>query len=120
MTATITKSFMFESAHWLPHVPAEHKCRRLHGHCYRVELAVTGPVDPVTGWVMDFADLSAAFEPVRGALDHRTLNEIDGLDNPTSEQIAAWIWQRVKPALPLLSAVIVEENPANRCEYRGA
>ncbi|MDD4888594.1 MAG: 6-carboxytetrahydropterin synthase QueD [Phycisphaerae bacterium] len=119
MIATITKSFCFEAAHWLPQVPPEHKCRKMHGHSYRVSLALTGPVDPATGWVMDFGQVAAASDPLRAKLDHATLNDLPGLQNPTSENIARWIWDRVKPALPLLSAVIVEENPSNRCEYRG-
>lgn len=119
MIATITKSFTFDAAHWLPNVASEHKCRRMHGHNYRVSISVTGPVDERIGWVMDFAELSAAFEPLRARLDHATLNEVEGLENPTAEHIARWIWQRVRPALPLLSAVVVEENPTNRCEYRG-
>lgn len=119
MIATVTKSFTFDAAHWLPNVPAGHKCRNMHGHNYRVCLSITGPVDENVGWVMDFAEISAAFEPLRTVLDHATLNEIDGLANPTAEHIARWIWLRIRPALPLLSAVVVEESPTNRCEYRG-
>jgi len=119
VNATITKSFRFEAAHWLPNVPAEHKCRRMHGHSYRVAVAVRGPVDPTTGWVMDFAQLAAAFDPLRAQLDHSTLNDLPGLANPTSENIARWIWDHIQPGLPLLAAVTVEENTSNRCEYRG-
>ena len=96
----IFKVFTLEAAHRLPHVPAGHKCARLHGHSFRVEIHVSGPVDPHSGWVMDFADIKAAFQPLYDQLDHHYLNEVDGLDNPTSERLAAWIWERLKPALP--------------------
>ena len=114
----VTKDYLvFSAAHFIT-LPGN-VCERLHGHNYRVSISVTGPVDERIGWVMDFAELSAAFEPLRARLDHATLNEVEGLENPTAEHIARWIWQRVRPALPLLSAVVVEENPTNRCEYRG-
>lgn len=115
----IFKEFTFESAHHLPNVPDGHKCRRLHGHSFRVRLAVEGPVDPVTGWVMDFADLKAAFEPILKRLDHYYLNEIPGLENPTSEVIAKWIWAELKPTLPQLSEVKLWETCTAGCTYRG-
>jgi 6-pyruvoyltetrahydropterin/6-carboxytetrahydropterin synthase len=114
------KSFGFESAHFLPKVPPGHKCGRIHGHSFKCEIEVTGPVDPITGWVMDFADIKAAFRPLEEMLDHRFLNEeVPGLDNPTSEVICKWIWDRLKPSLPLLSAVILHETCTARSEYRG-
>ena len=113
------KQFTFEAAHRLPNVPAGHKCARLHGHSFGVELRVTGPLDPQMGWVMDFADIKAAFKPLYEQLDHHYLNDIAGLENPTSEVLAVWIWERLKPALPLLSAVIVRETCTSGCEYRG-
>jgi 6-pyruvoyltetrahydropterin/6-carboxytetrahydropterin synthase len=115
----LAKTFRFESAHLLPNVPADHKCRRLHGHSFRATVRVTGAVDPHTGWVMDYADIARAFEPVRLALDHRHLNEIEGLENPTSEHVARWIWDRLKPALPLLSSITVAETCTASCTYRG-
>ncbi len=115
----IFKEFTFESAHHLPNVPEDHKCRRLHGHSFRVRLAVEGEVDPVTGWVMDFADIKAAFEPLLKRLDHYYLNEIPGLENPTSEVIAKWIWAELKPKLPLLSEVKLWETCTAGCTYRG-
>jgi 6-pyruvoyltetrahydropterin/6-carboxytetrahydropterin synthase len=111
--------FGFEAAHRLPHAPAGHKCARLHGHSFRVEVHVDGPVQPDTGWVMDFADIRCAFAPLHTALDHRYLNEVDGLDNPTSEHLAAWIWERLEPALAGLSAVVVRETCTSGCVYRG-
>jgi len=111
--------FTFEAAHRLPHVPPDHKCARLHGHSFRVRVTVTGPVDPRLGWVIDFADVKTAFAPLRDALDHRYLNEVSGLENPTSEVLAAWIWERLQPALPALSAVEVRETCTTGCVYRG-
>ena len=106
----IFKTFTLESAHRLPNVPAGHKCARVHGHSFRVEIHVSGPVDPHLGWVMDFAEIKQAFEPLFQRLDHRYLNDVPGLDNPTSEQLARYIWQELKPALPLLSRVVVHET----------
>ncbi|HWU53214.1 MAG TPA: 6-carboxytetrahydropterin synthase QueD [Tahibacter sp.] len=113
------KTFQIEAAHRLPMVPAGHKCSRLHGHSFRIDIHVAGPIDPQFGWVMDFADIKLAFAPLFDALDHRYLNEIDGLDNPTSENLAVWIWQRLKPALPLLSKVVIHETCTSGCSYVG-
>ncbi|MDP6413845.1 MAG: 6-carboxytetrahydropterin synthase QueD [Gammaproteobacteria bacterium] len=115
----IFKEFSFEAAHRLPNVPAEHKCARLHGHSFAVRISVQGPVGETSGWVMDFADISTAFKPIRKELDHYYLNEIDGLENPTSENIARWIWTRLKASLPLLVEVEVRETCTNGCCYRG-
>ena len=115
----IFKTFRFESAHSLPNVPADHKCRRLHGHSYRVEVHVSGPLDPRMQWVTDFADVAAAADPVIGALDHRVLNEIAGLENPTCERLAVWIWERLRPALPGLARVVVWETETSGCAYAG-
>ena len=115
----LRKSFQFEAAHLLPLLPADHKCRRLHGHSFKVEIAVTGECDPKLGWLMDYADLSAAFKPLWKQLDHYYLNEIPGLENPTSEILAVWIWERLKPQVPLLTEVVVAETCQSRCVYRG-
>ena len=115
----IFTEFTFEAAHRLPQMPADHKCARLHGHSFRAEVHVAGPVGAETGWVMDFADVRAACEPVRLALDHRYLNEIEGLENPTSEVVARWIWQRLAPELPGLVAIVVRETCTSGCVYRG-
>jgi 6-pyruvoyltetrahydropterin/6-carboxytetrahydropterin synthase len=116
----IFKEFTFESAHRLPNVPAGHKCARLHGHSFKVELYVTGDVDENAGWIMDFADIKAAFKPLLEQLDHNYLNEIEGLENPTSEHIAIWIWDRLKPRLPQLSKIVVRETCTSGAIYRGA
>ena len=115
---TLQKEFRFEAAHRLPMAPAEHKCARLHGHSFRIIIEVSGPVLPHTGWLMDFGDIKAAFAPLMDQLDHRYLNEIAGLENPTSENIARWIWRRLKANLPMLSTVTVEETCTSRCVYR--
>jgi 6-pyruvoyltetrahydropterin/6-carboxytetrahydropterin synthase len=120
MNLELRKSFQFEAAHLLPNLPPEHKCRRLHGHSFRAEVVVAGPMDERLGWVMDYADISAAFKPLWEQLDHRYLNEVPGLENPTSENIAVWIWARLKPRLPQLTEVIVAETCTARCAYRGA
>lgn len=115
----IYKEFTLEAAHRLPNVPAGHKCARLHGHSFRIELRVRGPLDPTLGWVMDFADIKRAFLPIYEQLDHHYLNDIEGLENPTSERLAVWIWERLTPLLPGLSAVLVRETCTSGCEYRG-
>jgi 6-pyruvoyltetrahydropterin/6-carboxytetrahydropterin synthase len=119
MIAEIYKEFHFEAAHHLPFVPEGHKCARLHGHSFHVRLSVRGEVDPATGWVLDFGDIKQLFGPLHDQLDHRYLNDIDGLENPTSEHIARWIWQRLKPVLPQLSAVELRETCTSGCIYRG-
>lgn len=115
----ISKKYFIEAAHLLPNVPEGHKCRRLHGHSFRVEITVSGPVGEQTGWVMDFADIGTAFKPLYEQLDHHYLNEIEGLENPTSENLASWIWQRLRPALPLLSKIKVSETCTAACIYKG-
>jgi 6-pyruvoyltetrahydropterin/6-carboxytetrahydropterin synthase len=119
MKQRIAKEFRFEAAHRLPNVREGHKCARLHGHSFRVEIIVEGVVDPHVGWVRDFADLKDAMAPLLERLDHYYLNEIPGLENPTSEVIAGWIWDRLKPALPDLALVIVHETCNARAEYWG-
>ena len=119
MTAEVFREFSFEAAHRLANVPPDHKCARLHGHSFRVRVHVTGAVDPEVGWVVDFGEISAACAPVRDALDHRYLNEIPGLENPTSEVLAAWIWERLAPVLPGLSAVVVRETCTSGVIFRG-
>jgi 6-pyruvoyltetrahydropterin/6-carboxytetrahydropterin synthase len=115
----IYKLFTIEAAHRLPNVPPGHKCARLHGHSFGVEIHVRGPLQPDTGWVMDFADLKTAFQPLFERLDHNYLNDIEGLENPTSEHLARWIWQRLRPTLPLLSRVVVRETCTSGCIYEG-
>jgi len=119
MKVRLTKDFMFEAAQTLPCAPEGHKCRQMHGHSFKVEVVVAGECDPKLGWLMDYADISAAFKPIWQRLDHFYLNNIPGLKNPTSENLAVWIWQRLKPRLPLLTEVVVAETCQSRCVYRG-
>lgn len=115
----VYKEFTFESAHRLPNVPEGHKCAKLHGHSYWVKVTVKGPVGEETGWVQDFADLKCAFQPLLDVLDHNYLNEIPGLDNPTSEVLAEWIWTALLPRLPLLASIEVKETASSGCVFRG-
>lgn len=110
--------FTFEAAHRLPHVPDGHKCARLHGHSYRVEVHVGGAVDPGSGMVTDFADIKMAWQPLHDRLDHYYLNDVDGLANPTSENLAAWIWDRLDGALAL-TEIVVRETCTSGVAYRG-
>lgn len=115
----IFKEFTFEAAHRLPNVPAGHKCGRLHGHSFNVVVYVQGDVQGSSGWVMDFGDLKQVVQPIYDRLDHYYLNEIEGLENPTSENLAIWIWDRLKPMLPMLTKLIVRETCTTGCVYEG-
>lgn len=116
----LAKTFRFEAAHRLPRVPVEHKCHRLHGHSFAVDVTVEGELDERMGWLVDFADIAAVVEPILfQELDHRTLNDVPGLDNPTSERLCEWLWQRLAPRLPALSSITVHETCTARCTYRG-
>lgn len=116
----IFKSFTFDSAHFLPHVPIGHKCKAIHGHTYRLVVFIEGALDPNLGWVMDFADLKHAVEPVVKSLDHQLMNDLPGLENPTCERIAVWIWDKIKPLVPGLSRIELHETPTSGCVYSGS
>ncbi|MCS6856916.1 MAG: 6-carboxytetrahydropterin synthase QueD [Deltaproteobacteria bacterium] len=118
----IWREIRFEAAHRLPRVPPGHRCHRLHGHSYTVRVYVRGEIDPELGWFMDLEALKALLEPIRERLDHRLLNEIEGLENPTSENLARWVWNHLEPLLPpntKLSRVEVMETPSSGCRYEG-
>ena len=119
MNVRLVHEFRFEAAHRLPKVPATHKCSRLHGHSFKVELTIEGPVNPETGWFIDFSELFDAWTPLYDALDHRYLNEVEGLENPTSEHLARWVWERITRTIPSLVVVTIHETCESRCEYRG-
>ncbi|WP_174582794.1 6-pyruvoyl trahydropterin synthase family protein [Candidatus Methylacidithermus pantelleriae] len=119
MKVILAKDFEFEAAQWLPSFPEGHHCRRIHGHSFRVTVAVSGPVDPVTGILYDHARISEAVEPLIALLDHRVLNEIAGLENPSMERLAAWFWERLFPQLPGLYEIVIQETSKTRCIYRG-
>lgn len=115
----IFREFKFEAAHSLPHAPEGHKCRRLHGHSYRLFVHVEGPVDPKTGWVVDFADIKRGVAPIIDMLDHHHLNDIPGLEQSTVENLARWLWPRLKAAVPLLTKITLWETATSGCVYRG-
>lgn len=119
MNVRLVRKVSFEAAHRLPHVPVGHKCERLHGHSFRVEIIVEGPVDPKTGWFIDYSQIDDAWAPLHEALDHRYLNEVEGLENPTSEVLCQWLWQRLSPHLPSLSRIVLHETCDASCEYDG-
>jgi 6-pyruvoyltetrahydropterin/6-carboxytetrahydropterin synthase len=114
----ITKSFTFDAAHWLPRVADDHKCRRLHGHTYRIEVALEGELDPELGWVVDYGEVSRVVDPIVRELDHRCLNDLPGLENPTAEILAAWLFERLCTALPQLVEVMVCETPRTAAIHR--
>jgi 6-pyruvoyltetrahydropterin/6-carboxytetrahydropterin synthase len=115
----IYKDFVFEAAHKLPNVAPGHKCGRLHGHSFHVRLYIKGEIDENTGWIMDFGDIKAIFKPIYDRLDHYYLNDIEGLENPTSEVLAKWIWQQLKPQLKELDKIEIKETCTSGCIYRG-
>jgi 6-pyruvoyltetrahydropterin/6-carboxytetrahydropterin synthase len=119
MRIRLAKSFSFEAAHFLPSFPEGHKCRRMHGHSFRIDIVVEGPLDPARGYLVDYGDIKRAVAPLHDELDHRLLNDLPGLANPTSEMLAVWVWDRLHPVLPMLAEVIVHETCTSRCEYRG-
>jgi 6-pyruvoyltetrahydropterin/6-carboxytetrahydropterin synthase len=115
----IFRKFRIEAAHRLPNVPDGHKCARLHGHSFQITIHICGPVESESGWVMDFADLKRVFQPLYEQLDHHYLNDVEGLQNPTSENLAKWVWERLHPGVPGLTKVVVDETCTSGCEYRG-
>jgi len=118
MPTRIAKAFSFDAAHRLTRVPPEHPCGRMHGHTYTVTVTIEGEVSPETGWVLDFGEIKAACAPLRKQLDHACLNDIAGLENPTAELLARWIYERLAPRLPLLVEVSVQETPTSWAAYR--
>ena len=118
MSNRITKSFTFDSAHWLPNVPEGHKCGRMHGHTYTVIIGVEGNIDETSGWIVDFGEIKAAFKPIEMIMDHHCLNDIEGLDNPTAEIMARWIYERMKTVMPQVADVTVKETATTSAVYR--
>jgi 6-pyruvoyltetrahydropterin/6-carboxytetrahydropterin synthase len=119
MNVRLIKQFHFEAAHDLPTFPSDHKCRRLHGHSFRFDVIVEGDVEPEKGYLIDYGDIKKVVDPIVCRLDHYYLNEIAGLSNPTAENLAKWLWDQIKPVLPLLSEIIVHETCTSSCQYRG-
>lgn len=120
MRIALTKTFRFEAAHWLPTFPQGHKCRRMHGHSFVIDVVVEGEVPPEKGYLLDYGEMKAAIAPVELQLDHYVLNDIPGLENPTAEVLAKWVFDRLRPSLPMLSLVRVHETCSTAAEYRGA
>ena len=119
MRVSLSKTFSFEAAHWLPTFPEGHKCRRMHGHSFHVDVMVEGDVPEETGYLLDYGEIKRAISPIHDELDHRCLNDIEGLENPTAERLARWIWNRLEADLPMLVEVNVRETCSNGCTYRG-
>ena len=119
MNVELTKEYRFEAAHFLPRVPAGHKCSRVHGHSYKVEIEVRGPVDPETGWLIDFGVIDEAWHELFLQFDHQNLNDVPGLENSTCENIAIFVWHAMRKRIPALSAVTVWETYDSKCTYRG-
>jgi len=120
MKVELTKTFRFEAAHRLPRVPPDHKCARMHGHSFQVDVHVAGDIDPDTGWLLDYAEITGLVEPlIKNELDHRALNDVPGLENPTSEMLCVWLWGKLAGRLPGLTTIVVHETCAARCTYRG-
>lgn len=119
MRCQLSRDYHFEAAHRLPRVPATHKCSRVHGHSYHITITLSGAIDSDMGWLVDFSDIDRVIDPVIARLDHTLLNEIPGLENPTSELLAVWLWREIQPRLAGLTEVMVAETPTSRCVYRG-
>lgn len=115
----IFKQFSFDSAHFLPNVPDGHKCKNIHGHTYHLKVIFDGPLDNHLGWVMDFADIKQVVKPIVDKLDHKLMNDIEGLENPTCEHIAVWLWDQIKPEIPMLCRIELNETPTSGAVYRG-
>lgn len=119
MKARLAKDYFFEAAQTLPNVPPGHKCGKMHGHSFKLEIIVEGEVNPQTGWVYDHALISRAVDPLLELLDHKYLNEVPGLENPTIELMGAWFWEKLSPQLPGLVEIVIHETPTARCIFRG-
>ena len=115
----IYKEFRFEAAHFLPNVPEGHPCKNTHGHSYRIKVFIKGEINPAIGWIMDFTDIKKIFEPILLKIDHALLNNIEGLENPTCENMAIWVWAQLKPQLPMLSKIEINETSSSGCIYEG-
>lgn len=117
MKFELKQHFQIESARFLPHLPSSHPCSRMHGHSFKIVLTLVGSLDPKIGWVIDYNDIQAKMKPLLEKIDHRVLNEVEGLENPTSELLAKWIYDRALPALPMLTKVTIAETPLTECTY---
>lgn len=119
MQARLTKLFTFEAAQTIPHLNPDHKCTRMHGHSFKIEISIQGEVNPHVGWIYDHANITQAMTPLLKLVDHAYLNEVEGLENPTIENICAWFWKKLSSPLPGLFEIVLHETPTARCSYRG-
>lgn len=117
MQLELKSHFQIESARYLPNLPKTHPCAHMHGHSFKIVLSLMGDIDPAIGWVIDYNDINAAVKPILGLIDHKVLNEVPGLENPTSELLAVWLYERIKKVLPQLRRVTVAETPLTECSY---
>lgn len=117
MNFELKQHFQIESARFLPHLPKDHPCSRLHGHSFKIMLTLVGPLVPKLDWVMDYHQIAVVMKPLLTQLDHRTLNEVPGLENPTSEILAKWIFEKTKIQIPILTSVTIMETPTTECRY---
>ena len=120
MRVSLTKTFEIDCAHHLPCFPEGHKCRNIHGHTMRIDIIIEGELPPGRDYLVDFGDIKQAIEPIRQQLDHKLLNDIEGLEVPTVENMCVWVWQQLEAKLPHLTAIRIYETPQNMCEYRGS
>lgn len=116
---TIFKKFHFDAAHYLPNVPEEHKCRALHGHTYQLTIFITDALATKEGWVMDFAIIKQKIKTILAEIDHKLLNEVEGLENPTCEHVTIWLWKKIKTAIPALEKIELYETPTSGAVYSG-
>ncbi len=119
MKVSLSQQFIFDASHRLAHLPADHPCHNLHGHTYTVIIEVSGEVDETSGFLIDYREIYRVVKPLIDQLDHRHLNDVPGLEKPTTEIIARWLWQQLKPSLPILNSISISETPFTRCTYRG-
>ena len=115
----IYKTFTFDSAHFLPNVPEGHKCKNMHGHTYRLTVFIDGKITEPYGWVIDYTDLKKHLRSIINQLDHHCLNDLEGLENPTSENLAVWLWNRIKLLIPGLKRIELNETATSGVIYEG-
>ena len=117
MKFELRQLFRIESARRLTGLPSDHPCSRLHGHSFQIELTLIGDRQEDTGWVIDYHLISSSVGPVLRQLDHRVLNEVPGLENPTTENLCFWLYEKIKTEIPELVQITVRETPETACSY---
>ena len=117
MNYELKQQFRIESARFLPNLPKSHPCSKIHGHSFKIILKLVGPLDPKIGWVLDYQKISETMAPLLLRLDHQILNEVEGLENPTSELLAKWIYDQTLRIIPILKTVTIMETESTECTY---